>query len=63
MLSHQVGSALGAWLPGVVFDATGTYDPVFAVAVAALLAASALSFGLPRTTPRPHPAFAHPEMA
>jgi predicted MFS family arabinose efflux permease len=28
-LGHQIGSFLGIWLGGVVFDATGSYDPIF----------------------------------
>ena len=28
-VSHQIGSFLGIWLGGVVFDAYGTYDPIF----------------------------------
>jgi len=28
-LSHQIGSFLGIWLGGVVYDATGNYDPIF----------------------------------
>jgi MFS family permease len=27
--SHQVGGFLGAWLGGIVFDRTGSYDPVW----------------------------------
>ena len=27
--SHQVGGFLGAWLGGVVFDRTGSYDPIW----------------------------------
>lgn len=39
-LSHQIGSFLGAWLGGVVFDLTGSYDLIWAVtAVVGLLAA------------------------
>jgi predicted MFS family arabinose efflux permease len=39
-LSHQVGSFLGAWLGGFVFDATGSYSLVWtATAIAGLLAA------------------------
>jgi predicted MFS family arabinose efflux permease len=39
-LSHQIGSFLGAWLGGVVLDATGSYGPVWgATAVAGLVAA------------------------
>ena len=32
--SHQLGSFLGAWLGGYVFDATGSYDLVWWIAVA-----------------------------
>ena len=39
-LSHQVGSFLGAWLGGWVFDATGSYAAIWiATAVAGLVAA------------------------
>jgi len=40
--SHQLGSFLGAWLGGYVFDATGSYDLVWWIAVALGLAAAAL---------------------
>ena len=33
-LSHQFGSFLGAWLGGKLYDATGSYDLVWAIAVA-----------------------------
>ena len=32
--SHQIGSFLGAWLGGVLFDQTGSYDIVWWIAVA-----------------------------
>lgn len=32
--SHQVGSFLGVWLGGVIYDHTGSYDPVWWLAVA-----------------------------
>jgi len=32
-LSHQVGAFLGVWLGGRVFDTTGSYDPVWTLAV------------------------------
>ena len=39
-LSHQIGSFLGAWLGGIVFDVTGSYSLVWgATAVAGLVAA------------------------
>ncbi|SAK71244.1 major facilitator transporter [Caballeronia catudaia] len=39
-LSHQLGSFLGAWLGGYVFDTTGSYSPIWgATAIAGLVAA------------------------
>jgi predicted MFS family arabinose efflux permease len=32
--SHQVGSFLGVWMGGVLYDATGSYDVVWWVGVA-----------------------------
>jgi len=32
--SHQVGSFLGVWLGGVLYDRTGSYDVVWWIAVA-----------------------------
>jgi sugar phosphate permease len=45
---HQLGSAIGAWLPGVAFDHTGSYDTVLIVAAIVLGVASAVSLALPR---------------
>jgi predicted MFS family arabinose efflux permease len=42
--SHQVGSALGAWLGGWLYTRTGTYDYSFSSAAVALLVAAALSY-------------------
>ena len=33
-LSHQLGSFMGAWLGGKLYDATGSYDIVWWIAVA-----------------------------
>ena len=33
-LSHQIGSFIGVWLGGYIFDLTGSYDPVWWVGVA-----------------------------
>ena len=33
-LSHQIGSFMGAWLGGKLYDATGNYDLVWWIAVA-----------------------------
>jgi predicted MFS family arabinose efflux permease len=45
---HQLGSALGAWLPGVAYDASGSYDGVLAVAAATLAVAAVTCLALPR---------------
>lgn len=33
-LGHQVGSFLGVWLGGVLFDATGSYGPIWTMGIA-----------------------------
>ncbi len=43
-LSHQTGAFLGAWLGGRLFDATGSYDATWWIAVALGLAAAALHY-------------------
>ena len=43
-LSHQTGAFLGAWLGGRLFDATGSYDVTWWIAVALGLAAAALHY-------------------
>ncbi len=40
--SHQIGSFIGVWLGGWVFDAYGTYDPIWWAGIALGLAAAAL---------------------
>jgi sugar phosphate permease len=45
---HQLGSAIGAWLPGLAYDATGSYDDVMVVAADGLVVASAPYLALPR---------------
>jgi len=42
-LSHQVGSFLGAWVGGLVFDATGSYDLLWAAMIAVGFAAALLN--------------------
>lgn len=37
--SHQIGASIGGWLPGRVFDATGSYLPIWILAVALSVAA------------------------
>ena len=41
-LSHQVGSFLGVWLGGRVFDATGSYQTVWWISIGLGLAAVAV---------------------
>lgn len=54
---HQLGSAIGAWLPGLAYDASGSYDKVMVVAAITLGAASAICLALPRPrAPSPGPA-------
>jgi predicted MFS family arabinose efflux permease len=54
-LSHQVGSFLGVWLGGVLFDSTGSYMVVWWIAVA--LSAMAVAANLPvRESPIARPA-------
>lgn len=33
-LSHQIGSFLGVWLGGRIYDSAGSYDPVWWMGVA-----------------------------
>ena len=37
--SHQIGASIGGWLPGRVFDATGSYLPVWLLAIGLSVAA------------------------
>jgi predicted MFS family arabinose efflux permease len=49
-LSHQIGSFLGAWLGGLVFDLTGSYSLLWVATVVAGLVAAALHFPIDDTT-------------
>jgi len=49
--THQLGSALGAWIPGVAYDASGSYDDVLVVSASVLAVAALTCLTLPR--PRP----------
>lgn len=40
MLTHQIGGFLGAWLGGKVFEATGSYDMIWAIDIALAVAAA-----------------------
>ena len=48
-LSHQLGSALGSFLPGILFDLTGAYDISFIASIILLIVASIFSILLPST--------------
>jgi len=48
-LSHQVGSALGSLIPGVLFEMTGGYDISFIASILLLLIASGMCMLLPST--------------
>jgi len=47
-MSHQIGSSLGAYVPGLLYDLTGSYDLAFLSAFGLLMGASLLSFTLPQ---------------
>lgn len=49
-MSHQVGSFLGAWLGGFVFDVTGSYSLIWEATVVAGLAAALLHFPIDDTS-------------
>jgi predicted MFS family arabinose efflux permease len=48
-LSHQIGSFLGAWLGGLVFDLTGSYSLLWEATVVAGLVAALLHFPIDDT--------------
>jgi predicted MFS family arabinose efflux permease len=41
--SHQIGSFLGAWLGGKLYDATGSYDIVWYLSIALGVAAGLIN--------------------
>lgn len=51
-LSHQIGSFLGAWLGGVMYDLTGTYAPIWGATALAGLLAALLHFAIRDASPR-----------
>ncbi|WP_064093437.1 MFS transporter [Rossellomorea aquimaris] len=46
-LSHQMGAAIGSFIPGLLFDWTGSYMISFGLAIVLLIAAAAMSLSLP----------------
>ena len=53
MVSHQVGGFLGAWLGGQVFQATASYDLVWAIDIALAVAAALIHLPIQEALPRP----------
>lgn len=52
-LSHQVGSFFGAWLAGLMFDLTGSYDSIWVASVALGFMAALVHMPIPdRPVPR-----------
>lgn len=49
--AHQVGSFLGGWLGGWIYDATGSYDIAWGIAIAVSLLAAVLNWPI-REVPR-----------
>ncbi|MBT0964046.1 MFS transporter [Denitromonas iodatirespirans] len=54
--SHQVGSFLGVWLGGLVFDATGSYDVVWTLSIGLGVLAALLHYPIDDRSPAPVPA-------
>lgn len=57
-LGHQVGGFLGAWLPGLIFDRTGSYDAMWLISVAAGVFAALIHLPVREPAPLPKPAAA-----
>ena len=57
-LGHQIGGFLGAWLPGLIFDRTGTYDAMWLLSIAAGIFAALIHLPLREPAPAPRPAVA-----
>jgi MFS family permease len=53
-LSHQLGSFLGAWLGGFVFDVTGSYSLIWGATALAGLFAALLHFPIDDTVQAAH---------
>ena len=51
-LSHQLGSFLGAWLGGFIYDTTGNYDAMWALGALSGVAAFAINLAITQDKPR-----------
>jgi len=45
-VSHQLGGAVGSWIPGILYDLTGSYNFVMAFAIVILLAGAFMTLRL-----------------
>ncbi|MFN7197436.1 MAG: MFS transporter, partial [Hylemonella sp.] len=57
--SHQVGSFLGVWLGGYLYDRTGSYDIVWLIAIALGVAAALVNLPVRESAIRRRAAEAH----
>jgi predicted MFS family arabinose efflux permease len=48
-MSHQVGSFMGVWLGGYLYDKTGSYDIVWQLAIALGVFAALINFPVKET--------------
>jgi predicted MFS family arabinose efflux permease len=62
-LSHQAGSFFGAWMGGVVFDRTGSYDFAWGALIVVGIAAFMLQWSMDERPPRAHGNAGHPAPA
>lgn len=45
--SHQMGAAIGSYIPGILYDLTGSYDISFLYSIVLLIGVSLMSYKLP----------------
>ncbi|MBP0446216.1 MFS transporter [Roseomonas sp. SSH11] len=57
-LGHQIGGFIGAWLPGLIFDRTGTYDAMWYISIAAGIFAALIHLPVREPAPAVKPATA-----
>jgi predicted MFS family arabinose efflux permease len=61
--SHQIGSFMGVWLGGVLYDRTGSYDVVWLIAIALGVFAALVNLPVRETAIARSPANPHPQAA
>jgi MFS family permease len=57
--SHQIGSFMGVWLGGVLYDKTGSYDIVWVIAIALGIFAALINLPVKETAIVRHPRGSH----